>query len=189
MQRRTPYGRKLFGTLALILVAGVAACDGGDTIDATARGGEAPVMPQQAMDPAVMATIAEIQEIQQRLEPIQREALQDEALASQLADIQSRVETAMREEDAELFGRIDRLQAQVAAAEEAGDQEGMQALMIQAQAIQQDVQALQAAVIERPEIREPVAEFEVAHRARMIQIDPEAEPLLDRMDELVASLP
>jgi hypothetical protein len=179
----------LYGTLALTLLVGAVACDRPDTIDGAAMGSEEQALVPQAMDPQVIAQIMEIQEIQQVLEPLQREALQDEGLAGRLAALQVQVETAMREADAEIFERIDRFQDDLAAAEAAGDQEGMQSLMVQAQELQQHVQALQADVLDRPEIRDPVAEFESAQRARMIEIDPEAEALLDRVDELMASLP
>jgi hypothetical protein len=43
-------------------------------------------------------------------------------------------------------------------------------------------------VLERPEIREPIEAFEEAQRARMIEIDPEAGELMDRMDEILAEM-
>lgn len=183
---------KLYGTLALGLLAGTVACDRPERVDANAEAigsEEQALMPPQEMDPEMIGYIMEIQQIQQKLEPIQREALQDETLARQLEAIQHRVETSMREEGTELFGRIDSFQTEMAEAEAADDQERIQSLMIEAHSIQQEVQALQAAVLRRPEISEPLADFEAAHRARMIEIDPEAEPLLERVDELMASLP
>lgn len=181
----------MYGTLALALLAGTAACDRSDGLDADAAGmgADQTLMPQQEMDPEVMAQIMEIQQIQQQLEPIQQQALQDPALASQLEGLQARIETTMRQEGAEVFARIESFEAEMAAAEAAGDQEQIQSLMAQAQVLQQDAQALQAAVFERPDIREPVAEFEAAQRAAMIRIDPAAESLLDRVDELMAGLP
>lgn len=183
---------KVLGTMALILTVGVAACDRSADVDADVAGmsaEEQALGPHQEMDPAVMAQIMEIQQIQQQLEPIQREALEDEALAAQLATVQARIETAMREQGSDLFARIDRFEEDMATAEAAGNQEQIQVLMMQAQGLQQEVQALQAAVFERPDIRQPVEEFEAAQRAAMIQIDPEAEALLDRVDELMASIP
>jgi hypothetical protein len=180
----------MYGTLALALLAGAAACDRSDGLDAdaAAMGADQALMPQE-MDAEVMAQIMEIQQIQQQLEPIQQQALQDPALASQLEGLQAKIETTMRQEGAEVFARIEAFEAEMAAAEAAGDQERMQALMAEAQVLQQDAQALQAAVFQRPDIREPVAEFEAAQREAMIRIDPDAEPLLDRVDELMAGLP
>lgn len=183
---------KFYGMLALTVLVGATACDGSEETDPNA--GEADpaeetVAPQQQMDPETLEQVMEIQEIQQQLAPIQQEALEDEALADQFEALQVQVEAAMREENGEVVDRMERLQEEMAAAEAAGDQERMDAVMAEAQGAQQEMQALQAAVLERPEIRGPVEEFEAAHRARMVEIDPQVDSLLDRMDELIANLP
>lgn len=182
---------KWFGTLALAVLVTAAGCDGADDVD---RDEDAPdaseqmMLPQQEMDPETMERVMEIQQIQAQLEPIQQQALQDEQLAGQLEALQTRIEAAMREENPELIDRMHELQNEMAAAQAAGDEERMQGLMMEAQGIQQQVQGVQAAVLERPAIREQVNEFDAAHRAAMIEVDPEAERLLERFDELVASL-
>jgi hypothetical protein len=183
---------KLYGTLALALLAGAAACDrsaGNDGDGQGLRTAEQAPMAEQAMDPQIMASVMEIQQLQAELEPIQRQALEDEDLARQLEALQLQVETAMREEGSELFGRIDAFQDEMAAAEAAGDQERMQSLMMQAQEIQQEVHSLQVAMFQRPEISEPFERFEAAHRARMIELDPKAGELIDRIDQLMDGLP
>jgi hypothetical protein len=180
---------KLFGALAIMLLMGVAACDrSNDTgSNADAASFDEAFMPE--MDPEVMRLVMEIQMIQQQLEPTQQAALQDEALASQLEVLQARVDAAMRDESAETMDRMERLRADMDAAAATGDQGRMQALMMEGQGIQLEMQALQATVFERPDIRGPIEEFEAAHRARMIQIDPEAGALLDRLEALIAQLP
>jgi prefoldin subunit 5 len=182
---------RMFGTLALALLAGVTACDRSNEIDADAAGmaTDQQLMQPPEMSPELMAKFVEIQQIQQQLEPIQQQALEDQALAAQLAALQVRIETAMREEGSELFERIDRFEADMAAAEAAEDRERVHNLMMQAQSLQQEVQMLQASVFERDEIRAPLQEFEAAQRAAMIEIDPEAEALLDRVEALMAELP
>lgn len=183
---------KFYATLALTVLVGAAACDSSEEVDDSEATDAAEqtetVMPQQEMDPEMMEHVMEIQQIQGRLEPIQQEALQDEELATRLEALQTRFESAMREENSDVVDRMERLQADMAAAQAAGDQERMQSLMMEAQGLQAEMQAVQAAVLERPEIREPVEEFEQAHRARMIEIDPEAKALLDRLDELMAEM-
>lgn len=183
----------VFGILTLTVLMGATACDRPEEVEEPGEAGdpaaEQPVMPQQEMDPEMMQQITEIQQIQQRLEPIQQEALQDEELAAQLASLQTRVTAAMQEESGEALARMESLQEEMAVAQEAGDEERMQALMMEGQSLQQELQAAQAEVMARPEISEPVEEFEAAQRARMIEIDPEAEELLERFDELVATLP
>lgn len=176
--------------LAMALLVGASACNGdGDGEALETDGQEQPVMPEQGMDQESMATMQELQQIQQQLQPIQQQALQDEELATQLTSLQDRIEAAMREEDSDAVDRMESLQAEMASAQEAGDQERLQTLMMEGQAIQQEMQALQASVMERPGIRQAADEFEAASRARMIEIDPEAQQLLDRMDELIEDLP
>lgn len=184
----------LFATLALALLVAATGCDRSPETAETGENDAAPAATEQPglppeMDPEVMMQLREIQEIQQQLEPIQQQALEDETLASQLQSLQQRVDTAMREESGEAMDRMESLQEEMQEAQAAGDQERMQALMTEGQGLQQELQATQAEVMARPEIQGPVEEFEAAHRARMIEIDPEAEELLDRFDELVAGLP
>jgi hypothetical protein len=177
---------RVYGALALVALAGAVACDRPGDADAAGGPAGAEGMLPAGMDPGVMAAMMEMQEIQQRLEPLQQEALQDDALAGQLAALSARIEAAMREEDAELVGRIERFQDEVEAAEASGDQARVQAMMMEAQTLQVAVQTLQASVLDRPDIRQDVEAFEAAHRARMVELDPEAGALLDRAEELVA---
>lgn len=179
---------KIFMTIALTLLVGAAACDEAQEGESAEPGSAQPGM-QQEMDPEAMGQMIEIQQIQQRLEPISQQALQDEELTAEMLAIQTRMQNAMREEDAELADRMESVREELVAAQQAGDQERVQEIMSNSQALQTEFQALQAKVFERPEIRESIDDFEAKHRERMIEIDPEAEPLLDRLDELVAGLP
>lgn len=186
--------RRFYGTLALTLLVGAAACDdAGETDGEAPAGAEEQVAPQpmdpQMMDPEMMQNVMEVQQIQQQLESVSQQATQDPELSARLVSLQTRIQAAMREENPEVVDRMDSLQQELMAAQQSGDQAGMQQLMTSAQGLQVEFQALQSSVLQRPEIRESIEEFETAHRARMIEIDPEAEPLLERLDELVARLP
>lgn len=177
------------GILALTLLLGVAACDDAGEAEPNVDA-EAPAQPtaEQEMDPEMMAAVMEMQTIQQQLGPIQEQALQDEELAAQLEEIQTRLEAALREDNAEAMDRMDEMQAEMTEAQAAGDQEQMQALMPEAQSLQQQLQSAQQEVLQRPELREAIEEFEAANRARMVEIDPAADSLLQRMDELMGSM-
>lgn len=178
------------GILALTLLLGVGACDDADEADPNGDVGT-PGQPtaEQQMDPEMMAAVMEMQTIQQQLGPIQERALQDEELAAQLQEIQTRLEAALREDNAEAMDRMDELQTEMMEAQAAGDQQQMQALMPEAQSLQQQLQAAQQDVLQRPDLRQAIEEFEAANRARMIEIDPAADSLLQRMDELMGSMP
>jgi hypothetical protein len=185
------HNAKIYSMLILMLLT-TAACDGAgeaETEGAGAAAEQASGQEQMPMGAETMQQVMEVQQIQQRLEPISRQALQDEELANQLQELQARVQAAMREENPELVDRMEKLQEEMIAAQQAGDQAALQNLRAGAAGLQQEAQQLQAAVLERPQVREAIQEFEAAHRARMIEIDPEAEALIERLDEIVASQP
>ena len=177
--------------LALLVAFGAAACDtepDTDPVPGQPAAEPGAMGPGQEMDPETMALMMEAQELQQRLQPLEQEAMQDPELAAMLEDVQERVETAMRDEDPELFEEMVRLEEAFVAAQEAGDEERAQEVGMEAQGVYAQLQSLQQAVMDRPEIREPIEAFEEAHRERMLEIDPEAEELLDRMREIMAEL-
>lgn len=178
--------------LALVASLTVAACGEDDGMDQPPAdpGAEqmAPDAQQQEMDPEMMEMMAEMQEIQQRLAPIQEEAMQDEALVSQVEDLQNRIETAMRSQAPELFEQMEEFEAEFMAAQEAGDQERAQEIGMEAQQVEMELQAIQQNVLADPEIEESIDAFETAQRERMLEIDPEAGDLIDRMQEIQAQL-
>lgn len=187
---------KTLAVLVPLVLLGTSAC-GGDTDTESAPAdtdpaaeAEAPQQQQQQqqMDPEAMALMGEAQELQQQLAPIQEEAMQDEALAAQLQELQERVQAAMRDENPELLERMDELEADFMAAQESGDQERVQEVGMEAQTVQGELQALQSAVLEDPELSASVQAFEDAQRERMIEIDPEAGELIDRLDEIFEQL-
>ncbi|HSH46390.1 MAG TPA: hypothetical protein VK966_11155 [Longimicrobiales bacterium] len=175
---------KYFGALMLTLLMGVAACDSSDAEPEA----QEQAAPGEQLDTDMAQRFMELQTIQQQLRPVQEQALQDEEIAAQLEEIQTRMDAAMREEKGEAIDRMTALQEELMAAQTDGDQEAMQTLMAEAQGLQVELQEAQSEILERPEFKGPVEAFEAAHRARMIEIDPEAEALLDRMDELVAEM-
>jgi len=144
--------------------------------------------PGQEMDPEAMALLMEAREIQERIAPVEQQAMQDPELAQKLQDVQQQVEDAMREEDPEVFEEMERLEAAFMAAQEEGDEDRAQEVGMEAQAAYARIQSLQQAVLDRPEIREPIEDFEQAHRERMIEIDPEVEDDLDRLQEITREL-
>lgn len=182
--------------LALTALFGLSACSGDAEQDAfpDAPGqeqmtpGQEQAAPGQTMDPEAMALMMEAQQIQQELAPVREEAMQDEALAIRMSEIQESIETAMRTENPQAFERMEAFEADFVAAQEAGDQERVQEIGTEAQEVQMELQALQQSVLERPEIRDSIEEFEAAQRERMIEIDPEAGERMDRIDEILAEI-
>jgi hypothetical protein len=188
--------KKAWMAMALVAALGVAGCGDDDGIDQPpadqqpAAEQAQPGAPgaQQEMDPEMMALMTEAQEIQQRLAPIQEEAMQDEELSNQLEALRDRIETAMREEAPELFERMDEFEDEFMAAQEAGDQERAQEIGMEAQGVEMELQSIQQTVLARPEIDQAIEDFESAQRERMLEIDEEAAELMDRMDEIQAEM-
>ncbi|MEX2527084.1 MAG: hypothetical protein WEA09_05550 [Gemmatimonadota bacterium] len=184
-------------TLALVSLFALGACGDDDTssADATAAdqsqtpAGQAPPgMTGQEMDPEMMALMTEAQQLQQELSPIQQEAMESGNLASQLEELQTRVETAMREANPELFQQMDALEADFLAAQEEGDEARMQEVGMLAQGIQMQLQQAQQTLVDRPDIREAIDAFQEAQRAAMIEIDSDSERIMDRLDEIIQEM-
>lgn len=173
---------------ALFVVAG---CDGENDVEQPPTGEEmeqsAP-MGGQNMDPEMMARMMQAQEIQQQLQPIRDQAMQDPELAAELTELQERIETAMREEGGELFEQMEAFEADYLAAQEAEDDERAQAIGMEAQGVQMELQAIQESVLNRPDIQEDVEAFEEHQRTVMLEIDPEAGELMDELDQILAEL-
>ena len=186
--------------LALAALFGLAACGGGDpdaASDVAPEGGaasmEAPIpgmAPGQApeIDPEDMALIMEAQGIQQRLGALGDQVMQDPAMMVQLEALQDRIDDALRSVAPDAMAAMEGFQAEFAEAQSNGDQATMERIQAEAQEAQAELQQAQQEVLGRPEIAAAIDAFEEAQRARMLEIDPEAGDLMDRMDEIMAEL-
>lgn len=137
--------------------------------------------------PEVREWIEEIQQIQARLGPVQDQAMQDTSLQRERRQVTDAVREAMIAADPAIAQRMARLEAIVAEAQEAqqaGDGERLAALVAEARTIQEPLARAQAAALDRPEIEARVSAFRGRLRARMVQIDPSSEALLDRLEAL-----
>lgn len=158
--------------LALALLAGPA-------LDA-----QQPV-PQEA-SPEVQGWLQEMQALEARLIPLQEQALEDEELRQAQQALMSTVQTAMAE-DPELTALTEQatdLQTRAQAAQAAEDEEAMQGLMVELQQLQRDVEAAQQSVLQQPEISRQAVEFQTRLRAKVVELDAEAEALLTRHELL-----
>ncbi len=139
------------------------------------------------IQPEAQEIMVELQAIQAELEPIQQEALGDPEIQAEQQQLGEQIQVAMAELDPQTPERMARLEelvgeAQTAQAEQ--DAEAVGAIMTEAQEIQQRLQETQARAIERPEIAPQVEAFQARLQTKMIEIDPEAESLITRAQEL-----
>lgn len=176
-----------FLTPAVLLVA--AACGPGEEApDAAAdpATAEAPAgTPGVGQDQ--MALMMELQAIDQQLGPIREQAMQDPELQEQQQELIDRVEAEMEKVhpgSADERARFDSLRAEFGAAQQAGEQERVQALGAELQSLQTSLQETQGAVLEQTEIAAALEAFRENLRESMRAADPRADSLLDRAEEL-----
>lgn len=141
--------------------------------------------------PEAQELIGELQQLQTRLQPIQQEALQDPEIQAAQQALGAEIQEAMAEADPstpEKMQRLQELMVQAQAAQAEQDAAAMNEIVTEARALEQELQAAQAAAIESPELAPRVEAFEDRLLERMVEVDPEAESLLDRVQELNARL-
>ncbi|MFW6192365.1 MAG: hypothetical protein ACOC83_02675 [Gemmatimonadota bacterium] len=132
---------------------------------------------------------AELQQIVQQLQPLEQQAIQqDESLMTRAEELQGTIDEAMRGEDAEFMDRFEELQQELQQAQENQDSEQMQQLMGEWQQAQTTFQEIRAEVMRRDDISEQVESFADDIEAQIIEIDPEAEELIERRDSLVEEI-
>lgn len=59
---------------------------------------------------------------------------------------------------------------------------------MQAQTVQMQLQSAQEEILDRPDIRDDIEAFETRHREVMLEIDPDLEEALDRLEEIMERL-
>lgn len=130
---------------------------------------------------------SEMQEVHQQLEVLQAEALQDASLSADQERLGEEIREAMQRLDPMMNRRMARVQAiesEAIAAQQANDGQKLQALMGEAQQIQQHFMMVQESALEEPEIASRLADFQSRLEAKMIAVNPSAEALLTRFREL-----
>jgi hypothetical protein len=135
----------------------------------------------------VQQWIAEIQQIQTQLRPVQEQALQDSALQQEQAQVADAVRQAIIEADSSMASKMERLETlatEARAAQEAGDTQKIAKLTGEAQTLQPEIYEAQAEALEKPEIEVQVSAFQENLHERMAQLDPKAKPLIDKMKQL-----
>lgn len=146
---------------------------------------------ETAPDPAAvqeqMALMGELQSIDQALIPIRQQAMADPELQAQEQALVARIETAMEEDHPELAGaeaRFDSLRTAYETAQQEGDSAAVREVTGELQGLQSAMQQAQTEVLEREEISEAVEEFRENLFARMRDMDPKADSLLDLAEDI-----
>jgi hypothetical protein len=127
----------------------------------------------------------ELQQIQRRLDPIERQALEDPILHAQQEAISGAIVAVMIRSDSTMVARLERLHAIVAEIHElGGDPARMQELADEVVRIKPLVDEAQARALKDPEIQSLVDAFHAEVHRKMEEIDPTAAALISRYQAL-----
>lgn len=189
--------KSLLGRLALLvlplLLSATTLFAQADQAPADAPPAPAPAPGQQApgateVPDSIQQMIQEFRGLQNRLASLQDSAIQQsETLQTQRDEVQEAIQTAMTETNPELeedMARMEELQQEMSAAQEAQDQERMMQLSMEAGQIRSQLQSAQADVMERPAIQQEISTFQENLLDEMIGIEPETEELIAELEDL-----
>lgn len=143
------------------------------------------------LPPEAQEMIAELQQVQATLQPIQEQALQHPEIQAAQQELGAEIRAAMAEVDPstpERMAHFEELIERGQAAQAAQDDAALTEIAAEAQEVQAELRAAEAAAIQRPEIAPRLEAFQAKLLERMIEVDPQAESLLERARELDAAL-
>jgi len=133
----------------------------------------------------------EIQQLHGQLEEIQKKALADPALSQAQQDLGTKIREAMEAIDPQLeqsMTRIQALETEAMAAQQQGNQARLQEIGAEAQQIQQKFIATQQLALQQPELAARLEGFQDQLEKKMLEVDPAAERLMARFQELEQKL-
>jgi hypothetical protein len=165
-------------------------------VPATLAAQSHPVNARAASPPATSAAaaqqwMAELQQIQSRLQAAHNRAMQDPTLIAEQEALMREVKAAMQRADPgldALAARVDRMRAEAQSAQQRGDRTRLAQLNQQLVPIQQRFLRAQEQAMQQPSVRRLAAPLEQHLHARMLQVEPDTDRLLARGRELQGRL-
>lgn len=186
--RASTNGSRWIAFLAILLFLPLAAACGTDAETDAAQD-----IPEDATPEELMA---ELQSINQELMGIQEQAMQNPELEERRAALEEQLMVEMRREDPEVEAKIQRaetLEGELREAQETGEQEGMEPLVMEWQQLQATLQQTQERALDADAMSEALEDYQDSLLAEMNRVDPRAESLIARaeaiMERLEGSMP
>jgi hypothetical protein len=140
------------------------------------------------LPPEVQEWVMEMQQIQAALASVQERALsEDPALQEEQEQLSAAVQEAMIEIDPTIPQQAERMEAlfeEAQAAQAAEDGDRIVAISAEAQEIQERFRHAQNEALQHPDIAPRLDAFQSRLQERMVEIDPDVEGRLERLDEL-----
>lgn len=147
--------------------------------------------PQQQPQNEAQQLYMEYNQLNQQLQQLQQQAMADEQIAQQGEALDEKITDAMVEKNPkiqETLDKRDELINNYQAAQQSGDQEKIQQLNQEFQAVSQKIQTEQQQVMSNPELKSDVEAFQETVMNKMEEINPEVPQLMNRMQEIRAQL-
>jgi hypothetical protein len=148
--------------------------------------------PRPELPDSVQRLLEEFQDTEARFSALQEQVIQGSTeLQSRQQEIGLMVNEAIREVDPQAEAHIQRLQAleqEAMAAQQEDDMAAFQALLVEAQELQVALQTAQEQALEREDVQEAIEAFQTDVLAAMTEVDPEAEGMLERLQDLAERL-
>jgi hypothetical protein len=149
-----------------------------------------------AMSPALRDTLqtllAEAQQIQRRLADLQQQAIEaNDALSAERDSIEQQIEATVVATDSQAAGRIARLKELETAfdsAKAAQDTAKLQSVVMEAQALNQQVQQARMAAMKQDSIAARIDAFRKKLLDGMRKIEPQTDSLIARVEAIAARL-
>lgn len=144
-----------------------------------------------ALEQEMEAWYAELQQLHTQLETIQAQALADQSLAARQEALGEEIRVAMESRDSTMTSRLARMEAieaEATAAQESNNSQRLQQLMVEANGIQEHLFLLQQQIVEEPAIAAKLDVFQTDLQQKMLQLNPNAQQMMDRFRELEENL-
>lgn len=138
-----------------------------------------------------LALMTELQAIDQVLAPVRQQAMQDDEMRAREQVVIQQVDDAMESITPGIEGmraRFDSLRTEYGAAQGAGEEERLQSLAGELQSLQGSLQETQSQALQQEDISSAIDGFRQDLFDRMRAIDPSADSLLNRAEEITEEL-
>jgi hypothetical protein len=144
-------------------------------------------MPGADLPPEAQQVILEMEQLHERLAPIQEQAMSDPEVQAGQEALREEIQTTMSRIDPGLPQHIERyveLEAEFQAAQAAQDQNRMRDIILEGQQIERRLREAEAEAIQQPHIARELDNFQSLLLSKMTLLEPEASTLVERMTEL-----
>jgi hypothetical protein len=143
--------------------------------------------PTPEQEAEIQAWFLEMENLSEQINPIQTAARQHPEIHTKEVALSEALSLAIRVIDPtmdERMARVRQLETQADSARTAGNQEQLQGIISEALEIRQHFMTIQQSAMEEPAMAEKFAVFQAELERKMVELHPEAQPMIARYHEL-----